>query len=64
LEAAASVAHNKGKYKLEKKEASDKGNKHTNNLYSAEIYNIFQCAIGVGFLLLPLPLPAGFRSQC
>jgi len=39
----------KGNYNQEKKEASytmqkearDKGNKHTNNLYSTKIYNVF-----------------------
>jgi len=30
----------KGKYKQEKKEASDKGNKHTNILYSTKIYRV------------------------
>jgi len=29
-----------GKYEQEKKEASDKVNKHTNNLYSGEICNV------------------------
>jgi len=46
----------KGKYKQEKKkasynkqkEASDKANKHTNNQYSPEIYNVFHSALGPG----------------
>jgi len=33
------VVNKKGKYKQEKKEASDKINKHTNSLYSTKIYN-------------------------
>ena len=46
----------KGKYQQEKKkasykkqkEASDKANKHTNNQYSPEIYNVFHGALGPG----------------
>jgi len=44
------TVNKKGKYKQEKKEASyekqkkasDKVNKHTNNLYSAQICNVFR----------------------
>jgi len=42
--------HKTEKYKPEKKEisykqkeASDKGNKHTNNLYRTKIYNVSSC---------------------
>ena len=46
----------RGKYKQKKKEgsnkmqyeASDKENKHTNSLYSAEIYNDFLAALWAG----------------